>query len=46
MTNEENINLRKRLFEIISKFMIGKQKNTDVKELAEIFIYHAPYKTE
>lgn len=44
MTNEKNINFRKRLFEIISKFMVEKQKNTDVKELAEIFIYHAPYK--
>lgn len=44
MTNEENINYRIRLFEIISKFMIGKQRNADVKELAEIFIYQAPYK--
>lgn len=41
MTNEE---VRKSLFQIINKFMCQKQTANDIQTLAEILIYHTPYK--
>lgn len=43
-TNEkQNLETRKRMFEIIDKFVQDKQKRKDYLELAEILVYDTPY---
>ena len=40
----ENIEIRKELFEIIKNYMDENVSEQDIKRLAEILLYHTPYK--